>query len=77
MKQVKLKELRFETRDAALSFLKKLWKEEGADCPVCGEKLELLHIKAKKNDCDWQCRKCDRTYKTMHLLDELNENMPV
>ena len=53
MKQVKLKELRFKTRDAALSFLKKLWKEEGADCPMCGEKLELLHNKAKKNDCDW------------------------
>ena len=43
MKQVKLKELKFETRAEALSFLKKLWKEDGADCPVCGEKLELLN----------------------------------
>ncbi len=77
MEQVKLKELKFTSREEALFFLKKLWKEEVADCPVCGDPLELLHKKAKKNDCDWQCRKCEKTYKTMHLLDELNEIMPV
>ncbi len=77
MEQIKMKELKFTSRDEALSFLKMLWKEDGAECPVCGEMLELLHKKAKKNDCDWQCRKCDKTYKTMHLLDELNETMPV
>jgi tRNA(Ile2) C34 agmatinyltransferase TiaS len=77
MEQVNLKELKFNSRDEALSFLKNLWKEAGAECPICGDKLELLHRKAKKNDCDWQCRKCDKTYKTMHLMDELNETMPV
>ena len=77
MEQVKLKELKFASRDDALSFLKKLWREEETDCPICGEKLELLHKKAKQNDCDWQCRKCDKTFKTIHMLDELNETMPV
>ena len=28
-----------------------------------------------KNDCDWQCKTCNKTYKTIHLLDEINEQM--
>ena len=32
--------------------------------------------KAKKSDCDWQCKNCNKTYKTMYLLDEINEQMP-
>ena len=49
---------------------------EKAECPICGSELELLHKKAKKNNCDWQCKNCNKTYKTIHLLDEINEQMP-
>ena len=76
MERVLLKELGFTNRNEALAFLKKLWREEETTCPICGNTLELLHKKAKKNDCDWQCRNCDKTYKTIHLLDEVNELMP-
>ena len=75
MERVSLKELGFTNRNEALSFLKKLWREEETTCPICGNALELLHKKAKKIDCDWQCRNCDKTYKTIHLLDEVNELM--
>ncbi len=75
MERISLKELGFTNRNEALSFLKKLWREEETTCPICGNALELLHKKAKKNDCDWQCRNCDKTYKTIHLLDEVNELM--
>lgn len=73
MERVTLKELKMNSRSQVLAFLKKLWNEEKVNCPMCGEPLEILHKKAKKNDCDWQCKKCDKTFKTMHLLDELNE----
>lgn len=76
MERVRLQELKMNSRGEVLEFLKKLWKEEKVDCPMCGEPLEPLHKKAKKDDCDWQCRKCDKTFKTIHLLDELNEEMP-
>ncbi len=77
MEKVQLKELKMSSRAEVLQFLKKLWKEEPAQCPICGNRLELLHKGAKKDNCDWQCRACDKTYKTLHLLDELNEQMPV
>ena len=73
MEKVKLKELKMNSRDEVLKFLKRLWNEEQTDCPICGNTLELLHKGAKKNNCDWQCRVCDKTYKTLYLLDELNE----
>ncbi len=73
MERVTLKELGFRTRDEALGFLKKLWDQQKARCPICGTELEPLHKKAKKSDCDWQCRNCGKTYKTLHLLDEINE----
>ncbi len=72
MKRTLLDELGFSSRDEALSFLKKLWRGEQIPCPICGAALEPLHKKAKKSACDWQCKSCDRTYKTIHLLDELN-----
>ena len=31
--------------------------------------------KAKKNNCDWQCKSCNKIYKTIYLLDEINEKM--
>lgn len=76
MDRVMLKELNMNTRREVLVFLKKLWNEEKTECPFCGSELEMLHKKAKKNNCDWQCRKCDKTFKTLYLLDELNEQMP-
>ena len=76
MDRAKLKELGFSNRKEALFFLKKLWNEEKTECPICGAVLELLHKKAKKDNCDWLCKNCNKTYKTMHLLDEINELMP-
>jgi len=76
MERVLLGELGFRTRSETLIFLKKLWRQEETACPVCGCVLEPLHKKAKKSDCDWQCRNCDKTYRTIHLLDELNGQMP-
>ncbi len=76
MERVSLKELNMNTRNEALAFLKKLWNEEKVNCPLCGSELELLHKKAKKNNCDWQCRSCNKTFKTLYLLDEINGQMP-
>lgn len=76
MERVLLKELGMTTRKEVLVFLKKLWNKEKTNCPICGNELELLHKKAKRNDCTWQCKKCNKIYKTIHLLDELNEIMP-
>ena len=58
--RVLLKELGFSTRNEAIKFLKKLWNQECVECPICGSRLELLHKKAKKSDCDWQCKNCDK-----------------
>jgi len=77
MERVLLKELNITTRKEMLAFLKKLWDKEETDCPICGSKLEILHKKAKKSALDWQCKKCNRVYRTISLLDELNEQMPV
>ena len=71
-----LNELKMNSRSEVLTFLKKLWNGDGAPCPVCGNALELLHKKAKKSDCDWQCKTCDKVFRTLDLLDELNEKMP-
>lgn len=76
MERVLLKELKMESRDEVLRFLKKLWNSEKTNCPMCGNELELLHKKAKKSDCNWQCRHCDKIFRTIYLLDELNEQMP-
>ncbi len=73
MERIKLEELHFQTRTEALRFLKRLWNAEQTECPICGNVLELLHRGAKKDTCDWQCKTCNKTYKTMHLLDELNQ----
>ena len=74
MERVKLSDLKMSSREEILNFLKRLWRELPTNCPFCREPLELLHKKAKKSDCDWQCKKCDKIFKTMYLLDELNED---
>ncbi len=76
MERVLLEELNMSSRKEVLTFLKKLWNQEKTNCPICGSELELLHKKAKKSNCDWQCKRCGKVYKTMHLLDELNNQMP-
>ncbi|MCM1308884.1 MAG: hypothetical protein NC223_09835 [Butyrivibrio sp.] len=76
MDRVRLNELKMRSRDEVLRFLKRLWNEERTACPMCGEELELLHKGAKKSNCDWQCKGCDKTFKTLYLLDELNERLP-
>ncbi|MBP3271352.1 MAG: hypothetical protein J6M17_03880 [Ruminococcus sp.] len=73
MQRAALEELGFGTREDALGFLKRLWNEMETPCPICGSELELLHKGAKKDNCDWQCRECSKTFRTMHLLDEINE----
>lgn len=45
-------------------------------CPICKGDLELLHKKAKKDNSDWQCRNCNKIFKSLYLLDELNEQLP-
>lgn len=76
MERVQLAELPMHTRTEVLTFLKRLWHQETTDCPFCGKPLELLHRKAKKSDCDWKCTSCDKIFKTLYLLDELNAQMP-
>lgn len=76
MQQIKLKELKMNSRAEAIAFLKKLWRSERVNCPICGNELEILHQKAKKSNCDWQCKHCEKTYKTINLLNETNEQMP-
>ena len=73
MDRVRLKDLNMASRNEVLRFLKRLWNEEQTECPICGNRLELLHKGARKNNCDWQCRHCDKTFKTLYLLDELND----
>lgn len=76
MERVMLKELKMKSRNEVIVFLKRLWNCEKTNCPLCGSELELLHKKAKKSTCDWQCKQCNKTFKTINLLDELNEQMP-
>ena len=76
MEKITLKDLNMNSRNEAMAFLKKLWNGEGAPCPICGSGLELLHKKAKKSDCDWKCASCDLVFRTIGLLDELNEKIP-
>lgn len=76
MERITLTELGFKSRAEALIFLKKIWAQEKTACPICGAELALLHKKAKKSDCDWQCKNCGKIYKTIRLLDEINAHLP-
>lgn len=73
MERMKLKELNMKSRAEVLIFLKKLWNNEEINCPLCDNKLELLHQKTKKDNCDYQCKNCNKKILTIHLLDELND----
>ena len=68
-----LDKFKMNSRDEAVSFLKSLWREEPAPCPLCGGQLDFLHKKAKKSNCDWICTVCGERYDTIKLLNQLNE----
>ena len=68
-----LNELGISDRNEAVTFLKRLWSEQPTPCPKCGNTLEFMHKKAKKSNCDWKCAECGTVYKTIDILDRLNE----
>lgn len=69
-----LDKLKMNSRENAVSFLKSLWNEAPQPCPLCGGKLDFLHKKAKKSNCDWICTVCGERYDTIRILNQLNEN---
>lgn len=60
-------------RDEAIRFLKSLWNETPQSCPLCRGKLDFLHKKAKKSNCDWICTVCGERYDTIKMLNQLND----
>ena len=67
-----LNKLKMNSRDEVVSFLKSLWTEPPQLCPLCGGKLDFLHKKAKKSNCDWICTVCGERYDTIKMLRQLN-----
>lgn len=64
---------KMNSRDEVVSFLKSLWNEKPQACPLCDGRLDFLHKKAKKSNCDWVCTGCNERYDTIKILNELNE----
>lgn len=69
-----LKKYQMDSRDDAVIFLKSLWNETPQPCPLCEGKLDFLHKKAKKSNCDWICTICGERYDTIKILNQLNES---
>ena len=67
-----LNKLKMNSRDEVVIFLKSLWTETPQLCPLCGGKLDFLHKKAKKSNCDWICTVCGERYDTIKMLRQLN-----
>jgi len=62
-------------RDSEVALLKRLWCGEAVICPKCAQaKLEHLHKKAKKSNCDWICPACGEIYRTIRMLRALPED---
>ena len=68
-----LNTLKMKSRDEAVSFLKSLWNESPQPCPLCGGRIDFLHKKAKKSNCDWICTNCGKRYDTIKILRQLND----
>ena len=68
-----LTKYKMNSREETVKFLKSLWTETPQDCPLCTGKLDFLHKKAKKSNCDWICTVCGERYDTIKILDALNE----
>lgn len=66
--------LKMDSRDEVVRFLKSLWSEQPQPCPLCDGKLDFLHKKAKKSNCDWICTVCGERYDTIKILNQLNES---
>jgi len=73
MEQDVLEKLKMNNRDEAVKFLKSLITETPQVCPFCGGRLDFLHKKAKKSNCDWVCTACGERYDTIKILKDLNE----
>lgn len=67
-----LNKLKMNSREEVVNFLKSLWNENPQPCPLCGRKLDFLHKKAKKSNCDWICIACGERYDTIKMLKQLN-----
>ena len=65
--------LKMDSRDEVVRFLKSLWSEQPQLCPLCDGKLDFLHKKAKKSNCDWICTVCGERYDTIKILKQLND----
>ncbi len=65
--------LKMNSRDEVVKFLKSLWNETPQTCPLCNGKLDFLHKKAKKSNCDWMCTVCGERFDTIKILNQLNE----
>ena len=65
--------LQMGSREEAVSFLKSLWTGAPQPCPQCGGKLDFLHKKAKKSNCDWICSVCSQRFDTIKILKQLND----
>lgn len=68
-----LEKLNMQSRQQAVTFLKSLWQEKPAPCPLCGGRLDFLHKKAKKSNCDWVCTNCGERYDTIKILRQLDD----
>lgn len=68
-----IKKLGMESREEVVQFLKKLWTGQEASCSKCGTTLDYLHKKAKKSECDWKCPQCGEIYRTIDILNKLND----
>lgn len=60
-------------RNDVIRFLKSMWSDNPQACPMCKGKLDYLHKKAKKSNCDWICTSCGERFDTIKILNELNE----
>lgn len=60
-------------RNEVVSFIKRLLCEQPTPCPKCGAELTFLHQKAKKSNCDYKCPQYKAVYKSIRILDSLNE----
>jgi len=72
MEQDVLREFKMKNREEVVVFLKSLWGEKPQPCPICGGRLDFLHKKAKKSNCDWVCTSCGKRYDTIKILNNLN-----
>ena len=69
-----LAKYKMNSRDETVKFLKSLWLETPQPCPLCNGKLDFLHKKAKKSDCEWKCPACGEIYRTIRMLKDLPED---